>query len=417
MSNYQFVTPLIVRGNEATRLHRIPFSERSFDEGWLQELLFSHPALIPFHDIEPIFSDSLPVVRELPTPAGPLDLLYINPKGFLSLVETKLWRNPEARRSVVAQIIDYAKEMTLWSYEDLVQALRQAGLKSSQDPLVEMMTEIGGEEFEEQRFIDQISKNLRLGRLLLLIVGDGIQEGVEHMASFLQQTPQLSYKLALLEIGIYREQPGKNDPLLVQPRLLARTQEITRAVVEIKVPVQPGDVEVTLPQEPGPEKAGRRRITEEEFFEELNKAANPEAVEFAKWVLDNAEDHGLEVDWRDSGPVLKYTDPVLGTFFNFGQLRRNGILAIDYLYWRFKELGLPLEICRNFLEEVARLIPQASSRRITTKSGTERGEWVVYGKNPRSGDFPPFAPLNSKREEFMEAIDKAIGEIQKLGEK
>ena len=280
-----------------------------------------------------------------------------------------------------------------------------------------MMKDIEGEDFEEQRFIDQVSKNLRLGRLLLLIVGDGIQEGVEHMTSFLQQTPQLGYKLGLLEIGIYREQPGKDDLLFVQPRLLARTQEITRTIVEIKVPIQLGDVEVTLPPEPRTEKGGRRRITEEEFFEELNKAASPEAVEFAKWVLDNAEDHSLEVDWRDSGPVLKYMDPGIGKSFNFGQLRRNGRLVIDYLYGYFKDYGLPLEICRNFLEEVARLIPQASHRRFTTKSGKERGEWIVCGKNPRSGDFPPFAPLNSKREEFMEAIDKAIGEIQKLGEK
>jgi hypothetical protein len=416
MGTQQLTTPLVLRGQEAVRLQRVPFNERSFDEGWLQKLIFQHPALIPFHEIEPVFSDSLPVVRELPTPAGPLDILYINPKGFLSLVETKLWRNPEARRSVVAQIIDYAKEMARWTYDDLVKAIRQAGLKSSQDPLVEMMKQIAGEDFEEQRFIDQVSKNLRLGRSLLLIVGDGIQEGVEQMASFLQQAPQLGYQLALLEIGIYREQPGKDDLLFVQPRLLARTYEIPRAVVEIKVPVQLSDIEVTLRPEPGPEKAGRRRITEEEFFEELNKSANTEAVEFAKWVLDNAEDHGLEVDWRDSGPVLKYTDPELGTFFNFGQLRRNGMLAIDYLYWRFKELGLPLEICRKFLEEVAFLIPQASPQRFTTKSGKETGEWIVYGKNPRSGDFPPFAPLNSKREEFMGAIDKAIGEIQKLGE-
>lgn len=414
MSNYQFSTPLIVRGKEATRLHRVPFNERSFDESWLQELLFCHPSLIPFHEIEPVFSDSLPVVRELPTPAGPLDLLYMNPKGFLTLIETKLWRNPEARRSVVAQIIDYAKEMTRWSYEELVQALRQGGLKSSRDPLVEMMKEKEGEDFEEQRFIDQVSKNLRLGRSLLLIVGDGIQEGVEHMTSFLQQTPQLGYKLALLEIAIYREKLGKDDLLFVQPRLLARTQEITRAVVEIKVPIQPRDVEVTLPPEPKPEKVGRRRITEEEFFEELNKVASPEAVEFARWVLDNTEDHGLVVDWRDSGPVLKYIDPVMETFFNFGQLRRDGRLAITYLFGRFKGLGLPLEICRNFLEEVSGLIPQASHRRFTTKSGKEVGEWIVYGKNPRSGDLPPFAPLNAKREEFMEAIGRAIAEIQKV---
>ena len=308
MGTQQLTTPLVLRGQEAVRLQRVPFNERSFDEGWLQKLIFQHPALIPFHEIEPVFSDSLPVVRELPTPAGPLDILYINPKGFLSLVETKLWRNPEARRSVVAQIIDYAKEIARWTYDDLVKAIRQAGLKSSQDPLVEMMKQIAGEDFEEQRFIDQVSKNLRLGRSLLLIVGDGIQEGVEQMASFLQQTPQLGYQLALLEIGIYREQPGKDDLLFVQPRLLARTQEITtsRSRNQSPSPAE-GRGSDTAGRSQGPEKGGRRRITEEEFFEELNKAASPEAVEFAKWVLDNAEDHGLEVDWRDSGPVLKYT--------------------------------------------------------------------------------------------------------------
>ena len=68
------------------------------------------------------------------------------------------------------------------------------------------MKEIRSEEdFEEQRFIDQVSKNLRLGRSLLLIVGR-LQEGVRtrwHL--FSSKTPQLGYQLALLEIGIYRE--------------------------------------------------------------------------------------------------------------------------------------------------------------------------------------------------------------------
>jgi hypothetical protein len=228
MANYQFTTPLIVRGGEAVRLHRMPFSEKTFDESWLQELLFNHPGLIPFHDIEPIFSDSIPLVRELPTAAGPLDLLYINSKGFLTLVETKLWRNPEARRSVVAQLIDYAKEMAVWSYEDLIKALRKAGMKSSSDPLIDLFREMEGEEFDDRRFIDQVSSNLLQGRSLLLIIGDGIQEGVEHMVSFLQQTPQLGFNLALVEIGLFREQPENDELLVVQPRILARTSRLLK---------------------------------------------------------------------------------------------------------------------------------------------------------------------------------------------
>jgi hypothetical protein len=48
------------------------------------------------------------------TPAGPLDALFINRHGALGLVKCKLWRNPQARREVVGQILDYAKELARW---------------------------------------------------------------------------------------------------------------------------------------------------------------------------------------------------------------------------------------------------------------------------------------------------------------
>ena len=37
-----------------------------------------------------------------------LDNLIMTNRGQLALVEVKLWRNPEARRKVVAQALDYA---------------------------------------------------------------------------------------------------------------------------------------------------------------------------------------------------------------------------------------------------------------------------------------------------------------------
>jgi hypothetical protein len=312
MANFQFTTPLIVRSGQAVRLQRIPFSEKTFDESWLQELLFNHPALIPFHDLEPSRIQFLWCVN-FPLRAGSLDLLYMNSKGFMTLVETKLWRNPEARRIVVGQIIDYAKEMARWSYEDLVKTLRRAGMKGIRDPLVEIFRELEGEEFDERRFIDQVSSNLRLGRSLLLIVGDGIQEGVEQMASFLQQYPQLGFNLNLVEIGLYREHPKEKDVLFVQPRILARTREIHRAIVEIKVPVKLSDIEVTLPSEPIPGKPPRNRITQEEFISRLRTLSDPRASEFAEWLLDNAEDHDLTIDWGYTGNAVDLT-PFVGPF-------------------------------------------------------------------------------------------------------
>jgi hypothetical protein len=43
----------------------------------------------------------------------------ITPNGDIAIIETKLWRNPDARRKVIAQILDYANELSKWTYEDM----------------------------------------------------------------------------------------------------------------------------------------------------------------------------------------------------------------------------------------------------------------------------------------------------------
>ena len=102
MKDRQFVTPVFVRDGEATPLRRVPFDERTFDELALQDLLFAHPALIPVGDIEPLFAGLRPLARELPVGGGFLDLIFMNGEGYLTLVETKLWRNPEARQRTLS---------------------------------------------------------------------------------------------------------------------------------------------------------------------------------------------------------------------------------------------------------------------------------------------------------------------------
>ena len=145
MKDRQFVTTVLVRDGEATPLRRVPFDERTFDELALQDLLFAHPALIPAGDIEPLFAGLRPLARELPVGGGFLDLIFMNGEGYLTLVETKLWRNPEARRTVVAQIIDYASHLSTWTYDELRQAVlacrNNAAWSSSDDPLVDLASD------------------------------------------------------------------------------------------------------------------------------------------------------------------------------------------------------------------------------------------------------------------------------------
>ena len=79
-------------------------------EAYIQALVHEHPACLPIAEIDPMFSGPVAICTELNTLAGPIDNFMVTPSGLPVLVECKLWRNPEARREVVSQILDYAKE-------------------------------------------------------------------------------------------------------------------------------------------------------------------------------------------------------------------------------------------------------------------------------------------------------------------
>ena len=80
----------------------MPSEARNFSEDLLQKLIFEEPNLLSADEIDPDFSDLIPVSREVPVKSGSIDALFVTPEGKICVVETKLWRNPEAHRSVVA---------------------------------------------------------------------------------------------------------------------------------------------------------------------------------------------------------------------------------------------------------------------------------------------------------------------------
>ena len=414
MKDRQFVTPVLVRDGEATPLRRVPFDERTFDELALQDLLFAHPALIPVGDIEPLFAGLRPLARELPVGGGFLDLIFMNGEGYLTLVETKLWRNPEARRTVVAQIIDYASHLSTWTYDALRQAVlscRSHDAWTSSDPLVDLASD-GDDDVDEREFVDRMNRNLRLGRFVLLIVGDGIHEGVEQMADFLNQTPQLQFTLGLVEMGLYAlDDKAHPADFFVQPRIVARTREVTRAVVEIKTTVQPDAIIVSVPPTLPKAQGERRPITERAFLDQLSESSSPEVVRFAQWVLEQAPAHDLTITWGDAGPLLRYEDAETGHRFTFGKLSRRGTLGdTHWLGGRCRMLGLDASIYQSYLDQVAALIPGATRRRFRTPSGTER-EQVATSDSPKKGN-PQLATLVTHGPEWFEIIDARVRKIR-----
>src|SRR5882762_11997783 len=116
----------------------------------------------------------------------------VTPSGLPVLVECKLWRNPEARREVVSQILDYAKELSRWSSSDVQREVSHR-LKRDGNPLLDMVRAVDPE-VDERQFNDALTANLRRRRFLLLIVALAkslpVIDGILSRNSCSHQTPR-----------------------------------------------------------------------------------------------------------------------------------------------------------------------------------------------------------------------------------
>ena len=254
-------------------------------------------------------------------------------------------------------------------------ASRNNDAVTSSDPLVDLASD-GDDDMDEREFVDRMNRNLRLGRFVLLIVGDGIHEGVERMADFLNQTPQLQFTLGLVEMGLYAlDDKAQSADFFVQPRIVARPREVTRAVVEITTTVQPDEIHVSVPSAPPAAQSGRTKLTESAFLEQLSESSSPEVVRFAQWVLEQAPAHDLTITWGEGSPLLRYEDAETGHRFTFGKLSRGGTLGDTcWLGGACQRRGFDASIYQNYLDQVAALILGATRRRFRTEGhGTGTG--------------------------------------------
>ena len=229
---------------EAEVLRRVPLGAGTADGGVyeeeLEDLLFRYPQSLPIATIDAAYAGAVPICRQLTLPAGYADALYVNQLGRLTLVEFKLWRNPQARREVIGQILDYAKDLASWGYEDLQRQVSLA-LGKSGNVLYDLVRQ-QYPDLNEAEFVDTVTRHLRRGEFLLLIVGDGIQEGAANIVDFVQRYSGLHFNLAMVEASLYRNAANQ---LIVQPRVLARTEIVQRFVVDGSsvMDITPTDVE------------------------------------------------------------------------------------------------------------------------------------------------------------------------------
>lgn len=215
-------------------VQRIPPGEARREQV-LRDLVHEHPSVLPVHDLDPSFGTLVSVTRELSIPGvGFIDVLLVDSLGRLVIVECKLWRNPQARREVVGQILDYARELSRFSYDDLQRQISIATGRRG-NVLYELALDAGST-LGEAEFVDRVSRDLAAGRFLLLVVGDGITEGAQRIGEYLRDQPGLAFDFGLVEIAEYQLKDDRGTArTILQPRVLARTAVIERHIIRSDV--------------------------------------------------------------------------------------------------------------------------------------------------------------------------------------
>jgi hypothetical protein len=267
----------------AIPLTPVPLRDRDVSESDLQRLLDEHPDLIPIDDIGAAWGPLISLGRELGIDRGFIDNLYVSPAGDLTVVEAKLWRNPEARRKVVGQILDYAAELATLSYEQLDEVVMNSGGRDRRSIWQRVCDWRSQEPEAQRRFVDVASRNLQEGRFLLLVVGDGIRSALHSISDLVGSHPSLAFHLELIELRLYRMPDGS---LMVVPNVVGRTVEsVSRAVVRVSSP-EGVDVDIVVDASPANSESNSVRgrfVSVDAFLAALEEATD---VDRAKAVGD-----------------------------------------------------------------------------------------------------------------------------------
>lgn len=401
----QHTCPLILEGKPQNqniqRLEKINLGlsrnsndEKLYNENWLQNLIHNHPSILPVEELESAFFPLYPVCRELKTPAGYVDNLFVSENGSLTLVECKLWRNPEARREVIGQALDYAKEFAKWKYEDLIKAIQENTGEKGNVLFETVAKEI--RELDETLFVDSVIRNLSRGRFLILIVGDGIREGVENISKFLQKHSGLDFTFGLVELGFFKV--PQVDKYIIQPRILARTYTVERTVIRAE------GLQITIEtpeyKETSHKTSGRRtNISEEQYFEALS-FTNSSVVNEIKLFLDALSPLDIFPVYGSSSLNLRWL-PEENLKMNFGSIYNTGVVYTSPANWMPAKIG-KIQIGHGYQKNLASIIPNANVR-----EHENLGHWEVHKDNKAIN----ITELLAVKNEWLKIIEKTQSEI------
>jgi hypothetical protein len=365
MAAAQAVPVLISSNNTRSPLERIHLGKGTYHEKWLQELIHDYPVLLPVSNIEPSFGELIAAAREVPCPHGSIDNVFITPTGNIVVAETKLWRNSQMRREVVAQALDYVAALSAMSYTAFEAAVARG--HKAPEKLYDLVRD-HPDAYEEAEFEDAVALNLRRGRMVVMVLGDGIRAETEALSGLLQSHAGSHFTFALVELAIWRN--AATGDILAIPNTLTRTLTIERGIVRVEQGVA---VVHPIPKDvpPHPES-----ISSAEFWEKIAQY-DPALPGHVRSFLAALEPLGVYPDFKASLNI-KADVPDRESPVNFGYITRDGRFLTRPAAW-----GAPEQAWRSYFETLAKLINGK------VVMGAEKYVSTANGSTPRIWEFLP----------------------------
>jgi hypothetical protein len=214
------VDELFILDHEGALLRSVPLRPMRLEDR-LQKLL-EMPGIIPGSQIDPANPDPPRFAllrREMPVGDWSLDHLYVDQFGVLTLLEAKLLQNPESRRAVVGQIIEYAANARgRWASGMARQHAAKYWSTRGED-LDDVLRSVFPNLDLDQLWRD-VESNLELGNIRLIIAADSIHPEVRRMIEYLNSEMKNVTVLGL-ELRVYGEEQGQ---MILAPRIIGQTQ-------------------------------------------------------------------------------------------------------------------------------------------------------------------------------------------------
>lgn len=261
-----------------------PYSFRTESQGResIQYILASNPEILLSTDglnISP--HEKVLSVREYQTNRGPIDIVFVTDNADIILVETKLLKNPESHRTVVAQAIDYAKSFS----EENIESLKDKFKKKDSDLNI----------FTNKNYYESIlEKNIKSGNYQVLIVGDTVHPNVLGMIDSIQSAPHLAFTLNAISINPFIL---NNNNIMLNARIESKTNEIERSVISIEI-INNNELKIDS-STPEKERKGNKPIITEEIY--LNNIENTSYVEEIRKCWNEIEKRGGTIEWGTVG--------------------------------------------------------------------------------------------------------------------